>query len=111
MGRVPRGGGCAGGDGCGCVGRGVGGCVGGRGCRGGAAVTPRTARTGRTAGTARAVVTAVADYARGVLGADRYRRYLDHHARQGCGHPPLSEKEYWRSYYAHQEDNPGARCC
>ncbi|MEL4153310.1 YbdD/YjiX family protein [Corynebacterium bovis] len=53
----------------------------------------------------------MADYARGVLGADRYRRYLDHHARQGCGHPPLTEKEYWRSYYAHQEDNPGARCC
>ncbi|MDH2455346.1 YbdD/YjiX family protein [Corynebacterium bovis] len=71
-------------------------------------MTPRTARAARTARTA---VTAVADYARGVLGADRYRRYLDHHARQGCGHPPLTEKEYWRSYYAHQEDTPGARCC
>lgn len=52
-----------------------------------------------------------ADFDRGVLGADRYRQYLAFHARSGGEQPPLSEKEYWRDYYRHQEEHPGARCC
>lgn len=54
---------------------------------------------------------AVREYAEGMLGADRYKKYLAHHARSGCEHEPMTEKEYWRDYYRHQEENPGARCC
>lgn len=50
-------------------------------------------------------------FASGVLGADKYERYLDYHRRSGCSGPPMSEKEYWRSLTDHQEANPGARCC
>lgn len=47
----------------------------------------------------------------GILGGDRYQKYLAHHARTGCEHPPMTEKQYWQDYYRHQEQNPGARCC
>lgn len=50
-------------------------------------------------------------FASGVLGADKYERYLDYQRRHGCSEPPMSEKEYWRSLTVHQEANPGARCC
>lgn len=54
---------------------------------------------------------ALARFASGVLGADKYQRYLDYHRRSGCSEPLMSEKEYWRSLTDHQEANPGARCC
>ncbi|MCT1368272.1 YbdD/YjiX family protein [uncultured Kocuria sp.] len=54
---------------------------------------------------------AVARFASGVLGADKYERYLDYHRRSGCTEPPLSERQYWRSLTDHQESHPGARCC
>ena len=50
-------------------------------------------------------------YVRGVLGADAYDRYLDHHRRAGTPGPPMSEREYWRARTDHQEHNPQGRCC
>ncbi|WP_238653971.1 YbdD/YjiX family protein [Rothia uropygialis] len=54
---------------------------------------------------------AIVRFASGVLGADKYERYLDYHRRHGNSEPPMTEKEYWRSLTDHQETNPGARCC
>lgn len=51
------------------------------------------------------------DYVKGVLGADKYERYLEFHAKSGCAHEPVSRKEFWRRHYAEQDANPGARCC
>ncbi|WP_083275310.1 YbdD/YjiX family protein [Pseudonocardia sp. HH130630-07] len=48
---------------------------------------------------------------RGVIGADLYERYLDHHRRTGHDHPPMTEREYWRARTDHQERNPQGRCC
>ena len=50
-------------------------------------------------------------FASGVLGADKYERYLEYHRRSGCSGEPLSEREYWRELSAHQEANPQGRCC
>ncbi|WP_309248116.1 YbdD/YjiX family protein [Rothia santali] len=49
--------------------------------------------------------------ASGVLGADKYARYLDYHHRSGCPGEPLSERDYWRELSAHQESHPQGRCC
>ena len=50
-------------------------------------------------------------WVRGVLGADLYDRYLDHHARSGHPGPPMTAREYWRARTDHQERNPQGRCC
>ncbi|HEX8518815.1 MAG TPA: YbdD/YjiX family protein [Pseudonocardia sp.] len=59
-------------------------------------------------------------WVRGVLGADAYDRYLDHHRRcaeegGAAGHgptgPPMTEREFWRARTDHQERNPQGRCC
>ncbi|MEI2827320.1 MAG: YbdD/YjiX family protein [Dermatophilaceae bacterium] len=50
-------------------------------------------------------------YARGVVGADAYERYLEHHARSGCEVPPMTEREFWRDKTDRQERNPTSRCC
>lgn len=50
-------------------------------------------------------------FIKGVLGADKYERYLEFHAASGCGHAPLSRKEFWEEHYRSQDENPGARCC
>lgn len=48
----------------------------------------------------------------GVLGADKYQRYLEYHAAHGQpGVMPLSEKEFWRQWQDHQQNNPQGRCC
>ncbi|MBP2388468.1 uncharacterized short protein YbdD (DUF466 family) [Paeniglutamicibacter kerguelensis] len=47
----------------------------------------------------------------GVLGADKYRVYLEHQARTHPGVPPMSEREFWRDYTDWQEKNPQGRCC
>lgn len=49
--------------------------------------------------------------ASGVLGADKYARYLDYHHRSGRPGEPLSERDYWRELSAHQESHPQGRCC
>jgi uncharacterized short protein YbdD (DUF466 family) len=53
----------------------------------------------------------VAWWIRGVLGADAYERYLDHHLRTGCGRPPLTEREFWRARTDRLDRDPHGRCC
>ncbi len=50
-------------------------------------------------------------YFEGVLGADKYRVYLEHQARTHPGAQPMSEREFWRDYTDWQERNPQGRCC
>lgn len=46
-----------------------------------------------------------------VLGADKYRVYLEHQKRTHSGVKPMSEREFWRDYTDWQEKNPQGRCC
>ncbi|AZA08355.1 MULTISPECIES: YbdD/YjiX family protein [Corynebacterium] len=50
-------------------------------------------------------------FLKGVMGADKYERYVEFHERSGCTHAPMSRKEFWREHYKEQDRNPGARCC
>ncbi|PFG40281.1 uncharacterized short protein YbdD (DUF466 family) [Georgenia soli] len=50
-------------------------------------------------------------YLRGVLGADAYQRYLEHHARTHPGHAPLSERAFWKDKMDWEDRNPQGRCC
>lgn len=50
-------------------------------------------------------------FAAGVLGADKYRGYLEYHRRAGLTDPPMTEREYWRHLAEHQEAHPQGRCC
>lgn len=50
-------------------------------------------------------------YFEGVLGADKYRVYLQHQARTHPGATPMTEREFWRDYTDWQEKNPQGRCC
>ncbi|WP_426302204.1 YbdD/YjiX family protein [Arthrobacter sp. R-11] len=52
-----------------------------------------------------------AAYFRGVMGADAYRKYLEHH--EACGHPvaPMTEKQFWRDRMDRQDSDPQGRCC
>lgn len=50
-------------------------------------------------------------YLEGVLGADKYRVYLEHQARTHPGTKPMGEREFWRDYTDWQEKNPQGRCC
>lgn len=51
-------------------------------------------------------------FADGVLGADRYDRYLEHHrAHAAAGETPMTEREFWRRYQDWQDRNPEGRCC
>jgi uncharacterized short protein YbdD (DUF466 family) len=62
-----------------------------------------------------------ARYLGGVLGADAYAKYLEHHRQSGhdgaghdeAGHDvaPLSEREFWRDRTDRQDSNPQGRCC
>ncbi|MCW4466856.1 YbdD/YjiX family protein [Glutamicibacter sp. MNS18] len=47
----------------------------------------------------------------GVLGADKYDRYLAHHRANHPGTAPMNEREFWKDYSAWQESNPQGRCC
>ena len=61
-----------------------------------------------------AVATGFRDFARylsGVLGADAYAKYLEHHHAAGHGEPPLTEREFWRERTDRQDSNPEGRCC
>ncbi|MGY4543182.1 uncharacterized short protein YbdD (DUF466 family) [Arthrobacter sp. UYNi723] len=52
-----------------------------------------------------------ARYLGGVLGADAYANYLEHHHAAGHGEPPLTEREFWRDRTDRQDSNPQGRCC
>ena len=47
----------------------------------------------------------------GVLGADRYERYLQWHRSTGQHGEPMDRRAFWRHEYERQEKNPGSRCC
>ncbi|WP_309107049.1 YbdD/YjiX family protein [Arthrobacter sp.] len=52
-----------------------------------------------------------AQYLGALVGADAYRKYLEHHAASGHDGPPLSEREFWRDRTDRQDNNPQGRCC
>ena len=52
-----------------------------------------------------------ARYLGGVLGADAYAKYLEHHHAAGHGEPALTEREFWRDRTDRQDSNPQGRCC
>jgi uncharacterized short protein YbdD (DUF466 family) len=53
----------------------------------------------------------VARFLRGVMGADAYQKYLEHHRASGHETPPMSEREFWRDKTDRQDSNPQGRCC
>ncbi|MDN5562498.1 uncharacterized protein DUF466 [Luteococcus japonicus] len=50
-------------------------------------------------------------FANGVLGADKYERYLAWHRTTAQPGEAMDRKEFWRHEYHRQEHNPGSRCC
>jgi uncharacterized short protein YbdD (DUF466 family) len=50
-------------------------------------------------------------YLEGMLGADAYRKYLEHHRLAHPGEEPLTERAYWREAMDRQDRNPQGRCC
>ncbi|RAX17688.1 DUF466 domain-containing protein [Pseudarthrobacter sp. AG30] len=52
-----------------------------------------------------------ARYLGGVMGADAYAKYLEHHKASGHQEPPLGEREFWRDRTDRQDRNPQGRCC
>ncbi|MFC9334860.1 YbdD/YjiX family protein [Arthrobacter sp. NPDC057009] len=53
----------------------------------------------------------IAWYLQGVMGADAYRKYLEHHAAAGHSTPPMDERTFWRDRTDRQDTNPQGRCC
>jgi uncharacterized short protein YbdD (DUF466 family) len=53
----------------------------------------------------------VAAYFRGVMGADAYQKYLEHHEAGGHAAPPLDERQFWRDRMDRQDTDPQGRCC
>jgi uncharacterized short protein YbdD (DUF466 family) len=53
----------------------------------------------------------IAGYLGGVLGADAYQKYLEHHEAMAHTGPPLTEREFWRDRTDRQDANPQGRCC
>jgi uncharacterized short protein YbdD (DUF466 family) len=45
------------------------------------------------------------------MGADAYRKYLEHHGAVGHEARPMSEREFWRDRTDRQDSNPQGRCC
>ena len=52
-----------------------------------------------------------ARYLKGVMGADAYAKYLEHHKASGHQEPPRGEREFWRERTDRQDNNPQGRCC
>ena len=48
---------------------------------------------------------------RGVLGADKYERYLQWHQTTSQPGEPMDVKQFWRHEMNRLEFNPGSRCC
>lgn len=53
----------------------------------------------------------IARYLGGVMGADAYAKYLEHHAVSQHDGPPMTEREFWRDHADRQDNNPQGRCC
>lgn len=50
-------------------------------------------------------------FGNGVLGADKYERYLEYHRATGSVEAPMTEREFWRDYQDWQDAHPEGRCC
>jgi uncharacterized short protein YbdD (DUF466 family) len=46
-----------------------------------------------------------------LTGENQYDRYLERHAREHPGTPPLSRREFERRRIDGQDPKPGSRCC
>jgi len=52
-----------------------------------------------------------AAYLKGVMGADAYSKYLEHHAASCGSMPAMTERQFWRDRMDRQDANPQGRCC
>lgn len=52
-----------------------------------------------------------AAYMSSLMGADAYRKYLDHFAATGHPGPAMTEREFWRDRMDRQDNSPQGRCC
>jgi uncharacterized short protein YbdD (DUF466 family) len=50
-------------------------------------------------------------YLRELTGESQYDRYLERHAREHAGAPPLSRREFERRRIADRDAKLGSRCC
>lgn len=50
-------------------------------------------------------------YARAVVGADAYERYVEHQRRAHPDEPLQSEREFWRARTDERDAKPTMRCC
>lgn len=48
---------------------------------------------------------------RDFTGESAYDRYVERHAREHPGHPPMSQREWWKAKADYDESNVQARCC
>lgn len=69
----------------------------------------RTADEVTVPGRLRRAVRAVRWYVRELMGDSAYERYRDRHQREHPGHPPVTEREFWRARDADRTTGPG--CC
>lgn len=51
------------------------------------------------------------DLWRDFTGESAYERYVERHAREHPDHPPMSEREFWRSRDADAESQVSTGCC
>jgi uncharacterized short protein YbdD (DUF466 family) len=52
-----------------------------------------------------------AAYMSSLMGADAYRKYLDHFTSTAHSGPAMTEREFWRDRMDRQDNNPQGRCC
>ncbi|BCW43595.1 hypothetical protein StoSoilB5_07790 [Arthrobacter sp. StoSoilB5] len=52
-----------------------------------------------------------AAYMGSLMGADAYRKYLEHFTSTGHSGPAMTEREFWRDRMDRQDSNPQGRCC
>ncbi|MBO1268801.1 YbdD/YjiX family protein [Arthrobacter cavernae] len=50
-------------------------------------------------------------FVKGIMGADAFERYLEHHEASGHSGPAMTEREFWRDRMDRQDSNPQGRCC
>lgn len=55
--------------------------------------------------------TSVRWYTRELMGDATYDNYVRHQRINHPDAPVLTEKEFWKAHYAHQDANPNMRCC
>ena len=52
-----------------------------------------------------------AAYMSSLMGADAYRKYLEHFASTAHSGAAMTEREFWRDRMDRQDSNPQGRCC